>query len=255
MSPSERKETVWFSVIVIILSSLICFLAYRLDDMNLSILSVFTPSLVALVMTAMSSGRKGLYDLFVRQTIRGMPVKWLLISALGIPVLASLAVLTYMNFDLGSFGLRTTRLMPQVIVILLIALGEEYGWRGFMLPRLLNRFSAFHSSVILGLVWGFWHFPAYLIGTGVPKEMNFFVFLLWVVLGTLFMSWVYYYTRSVLTSILIHISANAAFNYLPLLPEFTGSMKTFWIFVSLLSLFVFLIYFLNRNLLLSKEER
>jgi membrane protease YdiL (CAAX protease family) len=56
---------------------------------------------------------------------------------------------------------------------------------------------------------GICHFPAYLIGTGTPREMSFLVFLLWVVLGTLFISWIYYYTESVLTSILARISANA----------------------------------------------
>ncbi len=44
----------------------------------------------------------------------------------------------------------------------------------------MKKFNLFYSSIILGLIWGFWHFPAYLIGTGVPLEMNFMVFLLWV---------------------------------------------------------------------------
>jgi len=64
--------------------------------------------------------------------------------------------------------------------------------------KLMNKFNLFYSSVILGLIWGCWHFPAYLIGTGVPLEMNFMVFLLWVLLATLFISWIYYYTRILL---------------------------------------------------------
>ena len=137
--------------------------------------------------------------------------------------------------------------MPQIVVIILIALGEEYGWRGFLLPRLMNKFNLFYSSIILGLIWGFWHFPAYLIGTGVPLEMDFMVFLLWVLLGTLFISWIYYYTKSVLTSILAHIGANATFNYLLILPEFTGSMNTFWFFIFYLSMMMVIVFYVRRK--------
>lgn len=244
---SVEKEIITFSATVIILSSLISFISYKLDDANISILAVFTPSIVALVLTAIYNGKKGVIELFIKQTIRKTAFKWLLISLIGIPLLSSLAMLTSLEFDISRFHLRTTQLMPQVVVIILIALGEEYGWRGFLLPRLMKKFNLFYSSIILGLIWGFWHFPAYLIGTGVPSQMNFIVFLLWVILGTLFIGWIYYYTKSVLTSILAHISANAAFNYLFILPEFTGSMNTFWLFILYLLVLMVAVFYLGRN--------
>jgi membrane protease YdiL (CAAX protease family) len=174
---------------------------------------------------------------------------------MGIPLVGSLAVLTSLNFDISHFSLRTTRLMPQMVIILFIALGEEYGWRGFLLPRLLNRFSFFSSAIILGFIWGVWHFPAYLIGTGVPLQMNFLVFLLWVILGSLFIGWIYYDTRSVLTSILAHISANIAFNFLLILPEFTGSMKTFWLFILYLSIMMTVVLYVRRKDLIAGNTR
>lgn len=188
--------------------------------------------------------------MFVQQTFRKIGFKWLLLSLLGLPILAFIAILSSLSFDITGFQLRTTQLLPQVIVIILIAVGEEYGWRGYLLPRLMKKFNVFHSSIILGLIWGIWHFPAYLIGTGTPQEMSFMVFLLWVVLGTLFITWIYYYTESVLTSILAHISANAAFNYLYILPEFTGSMTTFWLFILYLSVLMMIVYSLGREDLL-----
>src|SRR5581483_2632610 len=42
-------------------------------------------------------------------------------------------------------------------------LGEEAGWRGYLLPQLLRRYSPFVSSLILGLISALWHFPTGLI--------------------------------------------------------------------------------------------
>jgi membrane protease YdiL (CAAX protease family) len=40
-------------------------------------------------------------------------------------------------------------------------LGEEFGWRGYLLPRLLQRYSPLKSALVLGVIWGVWHFPLY----------------------------------------------------------------------------------------------
>jgi len=254
MSIMEKREIILFSTIVVILSSLISFIAYRSDDSNIAIFTVFTPSLLAFLFTAITKGRKGIHNLFIKQTMKRTSIKWLLLSFLGLPLMASFAVLTDLNFDVSRFSLRTTQLVPQVIIIILIGLGEEYGWRGFLLPKLMHEFNLFYSSIILGLIWGCWHFPAYLIGTGVPLQMNFMIFLLWILLATLFISWIYYYTRSVFTSILAHIGANAAFNYLYILPEFTGSMSTFWVLLFYLFTVICIVYYVKRKDLIKDDK-
>lgn len=55
-------------------------------------------------------------------------------------------------------------LRSTVFTLLVVAAGEEPGWRGWMLPELQKRFSPLLSSAILGVVWGFWHLPLFFNG-------------------------------------------------------------------------------------------
>jgi membrane protease YdiL (CAAX protease family) len=50
---------------------------------------------------------------------------------------------------------------------------EEIGWRGFALPHLQRRYSALVSSLIIGFVWAFWHFPNFFAIT--PSMLAVFV--------------------------------------------------------------------------------
>lgn len=49
-----------------------------------------------------------------------------------------------------------------------VAVGEEFGWRGFLQPHLIERFGLIPGVALLGLVWSFWHLPALLAGYNYP---------------------------------------------------------------------------------------
>jgi membrane protease YdiL (CAAX protease family) len=63
---------------------------------------------------------------------------------------------------------------------------EEIGWRGFALPHLQRRYSALVSSLIIGLVWAFWHFPNFpaftpsMLAAFVPKIIALSLIFTWV---------------------------------------------------------------------------
>jgi membrane protease YdiL (CAAX protease family) len=79
----------------------------------------------------------------------------------------------------------------------LFALGEELGWRGFLLPRLLP-LGQWKAILVSGAIWGVWHAPAILQGHNYPDHPILGVFMMivfTVLLGAIF-SWLYLETNS-----------------------------------------------------------
>jgi membrane protease YdiL (CAAX protease family) len=83
---------------------------------------------------------------------------------------------------------------------------EEIGWRGFALPHLQRRYSALVSSVIIGLVWAFWHFPNF--PTFTPTKLAVFV-PMGVVLSVIY-TWVYNSTGGSLFAVVVLHGATIA---------------------------------------------
>ena len=230
-----RHQVVIYVLAVLALSSAIAAAAHAAGNTQLAILSVFTPSLTALVLACLTQGRRGARALFIDQLLKPVGWRWLLVAIALFPAAGWLAAAIYAQLGGPAVGLRSTQLLPQAVVILVISLGEEFGWRGYLLPLLQQKYSALTASLVLGVVWGLWHFPASLIGTGVPADMPFTVFMAWVIIATVLFTWVYNNTGSVLTAILLHSTANASFNYLAILPEFTGTMTPFYLFLGIVT--------------------
>jgi membrane protease YdiL (CAAX protease family) len=67
------------------------------------------------------------------------------------------------------------QIVPMFILFIITAgLGEELGWTGFLTPRLQARYSALVSSLIRGVLWGFWHIPLFIFsGLDHPSLADF----------------------------------------------------------------------------------
>ena len=96
------------------------------------------------------------------------------------------------------------------LINMLFAMGEELGWRGFLLPKLLP-LGQWKAIIISSVIWGFWHAPAVAQGLNYPEYPILGVFMMVVftlLLGIIF-SWLYLYTQSPWVPALAHGAVNA----------------------------------------------
>jgi membrane protease YdiL (CAAX protease family) len=121
--------------------------------------------------------------------------------------------------------LLLTAFLPFVGFGMLIpAIDEEPGWRGFALPRLQQRYGPLWASVILGTLHGLWHIPALFTALYGPLPLaNLLPFILTAALATVLYTWVYNHTGgSILIAMLMHAASNAATPWLTALLKVTG---------------------------------
>ena len=85
--------------------------------------------------------------------------------------------------------------LPLAIIInSVFAFGEEYGWRGYLLPKLSMRFGPLVGSIVVGVVWGLWHAPVILAGHNYFAEFwwpGIPLFTVFTVEASLLLSWAY----------------------------------------------------------------
>jgi membrane protease YdiL (CAAX protease family) len=129
---------------------------------------------------------------------------WLLVNASG----GDFAV-TVLGGDLLK-SLRSVALIFAFNLFLGGTLGEEIGWRGFALPRLLEKFSPLQASFILGIVWALWHLPIDIrYGFGLTGIGAVIVRLLWTWPITIIFTWFYLRSkRCLLVPFMLHTSVN-----------------------------------------------
>lgn len=197
-----------------------------------SLLGAFGPTLAALIVVAVVWGRRGLGRLLRRALIWRVSPGWYLFVLFWPPLLvpAGGAIVSLFGGATPDYAappvLELYPLPPEITdvgpwpllpfiflqnVLIGSAMGEEIGWRGFALPRLQARMGALAASVVLGIIWGFWHLPLYLT-PGHPLSDVFLGWTLLAIVGdAILFTWVFNHTRgSLLLALLFHASIATA---------------------------------------------
>lgn len=185
----------------------------------LALIGVFGPTFAALIVTGIHDGSKGIKNLLSRWLIWRVGVRWYLsipLIAIGIRVGAiGIYVLTAGVSPQVNIGLWYMFFLDFLIAIVGGPIGEETGWRGYALPRLQASHSALASSLILGVLWTFWHTPAFFVpGMALPAvPLDWLVvlnYLLRVMSLTVLFTWLFNNTKgSILVAFLFHVALNS----------------------------------------------
>jgi uncharacterized protein len=134
------------------------------------VIGMYAPALAALIMRLFVS-REGL-----RHSVGPRPRLRHCIAATVVPMLFIFGVVAVVvvlrGSDVFTPGKPFTVLLPVLVVIgvpvgAVLAFGEEFGWRGYLLHKLMP-LGEFRAALAVGLIWGLWHLPVLLVGLNYP---------------------------------------------------------------------------------------
>ncbi|QYC40513.1 CAAX amino terminal protease self- immunity [Nonomuraea coxensis DSM 45129] len=121
----------------------------------------------------------------------------------GAPVPGDLGQVLTLQFVLGAVAGPLLNAIP--------ALGEEWGWRGWLLPRLVAAKGVLPGLLLSGVIWGLWHAPLTLLGYNYPRLGSWaaLYFVGFCVLAGVLFGWLRLRTGSVWPAVVAHGSLNA----------------------------------------------
>jgi membrane protease YdiL (CAAX protease family) len=181
------------------------------------------PSLIGVVMALMTYDRDGRREFFRRfYQLNCISVRWWLFILLIYPMIHLVAIgLTFLSGGEAPAMelLRSVIQNPASIVFVLIQgffingpWPEEFGWRGFALQPLLDRFGFVRANLLLGVVWALWHLPLFFMPTMGHYQMGlvgFWFFIAQAVGLSMMMAFVHVNTRqSIFAALLMHMMCN-----------------------------------------------
>jgi len=170
--------------------------------------AVVAPLSIAILLSYLDNKKTGVRNLFKTFCHKGIPIQWYILAII-IPfivhLLASLLDLWRGTEFLPPFGNASLRTLVSIVIIFLLAgVGEEMGWRGYLLPRLQQKYNSVISSIIAGLVTGFWHLPLFLLRGALHSNHSFLPFLMLSVAFSFMYTWLMDNTGAVLILALFH---------------------------------------------------
>ncbi len=118
--------------------------------------------------------------------------------------------------------------LVYVLIFLITAMGEEVGWRGFLLPKLNDLFGMRKASLLSGLVWALWHYPILFSGyvSQIPLWYQLTTYTLLVFALSFIMAFLRLRSNSVWPAILLHASHNLLCQLI-LDPAINGDSRSF----------------------------
>lgn len=198
--------------------------------MVLFIAGSFGPGIAAIAMVMYSSGQDGLHRWLRRSLQWRVRWRWIAFSFFLPLVVMGLAAVGHIALG-GTIppSPESGHVLLAVVnfgLVLLLGgpLGEEFGWRGYALPVLQERYNWRVASLILGLVWGAWHLPLFFMADTAQSHIPVGLFMVSTVALSVLFAWLFNHTQgSVLPALVLHTAVNAWAWVIPVLVMPDGS--------------------------------
>ncbi|QEF95173.1 CPBP family intramembrane metalloprotease [Methanothermobacter sp. KEPCO-1] len=192
--------------------------------------AAFGPTLAAIILTYRYGGRDELVAFLRRGIKRDFPRIWWAIILLLFPVITALALyLGVLWGDPQPFLYWTSNpLLVPIVFLYIFFLGgplqEEFGWRGYALPRLQERYAPIYAAIMVGIIWGLWHIPLFFIQGSIQSQVPFWSFMILIISASVIYTWVYNSTGSILAAMIIHTTGNLSYFLFPVQSTIAGGV-------------------------------
>jgi membrane protease YdiL (CAAX protease family) len=204
------------------------------------------PSITSLLLTGLASGRTGFRELLSRLFKGRVGLRWYAVALLTAP-LSTAAVVLVLSFFSSEFTPsifisddKIALLLMGIVAGLMVGFFEELGWTGFAIPRMRLRYGVLASGLIVGLVWGLWHFILFWEEDSFSGILPLVLLLArlfsWLPAYRVLMVWVYNHTESLFVVILMHASLVATLMIID--PVLSGGSLVIFILVRAAALWV-----------------
>lgn len=154
-----------------------------------SLFIMFAPS-AALLLTRLFT-KEGFKNIYLRLNIKGN-IRYYIASII-VRLIASFMIMFLIwaifidgisfriTFLIGNWQVKASNFFFQLgyslLIIFLPALGEEWGWRGYMMPKLMKLMPKSLAIIIGGIIWGLWHAPLTISGHNFGIRYKFYPWL------------------------------------------------------------------------------
>ncbi|MEM9363902.1 MAG: CPBP family intramembrane glutamic endopeptidase [Bacteroidota bacterium] len=237
----NTRELVYFFSLTFCISWIVALLIIKqiIPELPYFVGIVYGPLLAAFILTAIFGKKEGLRSFFKRYYQFKGNVKWIFIILFGFFAIMYSGKFIWNLFAESPWSMNLMPLnafLPVLLFQILIpGLGEEPGWRGYALPRLLELTTPIKASIFMALVHWLWHLPTFWLGTGI-HNVPAILSILYVLPVTILFTYVYLKTKgSIGISILFHSLHGALLSLVGFMPSeldvpiSTDLLTTLWI--------------------------
>lgn len=197
----------------------------------LGIAMLLGPSLGSILLTALVLGQVGFREFLSRLLRWRVGICWYVLAFLIAP-LSTAAVLLVLSLFSPEFTLNILisddkggLIMMGIIAGIMVAFFEEVGWTGFATPLMRLRNGVLATGLIIGVLWGLWHFLLFWESDSFSEAFPLVLLLArlfsWAPAYRVLMIWVYDRTESLLITMFMHVSLVATLIIME--PPLTGS--------------------------------